>query len=842
MTQFGNAPPARTLTSRFSSKLKSMFKGGIRTKLIVIMLLVGVIPISTSTLISSIRTSDAFETNWKSSGEAINKMKYDYISAWLSERKSDISVISRTNRIKTASGILNDGTSDSNAISGSRTQIEAVLQEYINLYGVYEMIYTLYPNGTTSAFSLRDDITSVMNIGIDLSSRTYYTLCYANRENPQYQFLSDFIVNQDGDPMLTVAHSIYSDDDNEVFAGIIVAILDLDDFNTLMHDATGLGDTGESYLVNEDFYWVTTSKFDYYVENDPDISTVEETLLVKQITQEGAQLAVAGKTQVTTINDDYRGIAVIGVYNYFDLTTEDGKGWILITEIDVSEALKTSNEVITLSIVILGIAVFLICLIAILYARSLANPISELVNASQKISGGDYNIQVREIEGKDEISDLIEHLGVMKDNIVEKLEYNRLIIDISPNPQILLNEDYHILDLNPMVLKVTGFTKEELMGKSVSMVFKNSSQYEESAAMLKRDKRVINYEMIPKTQNSDIYHMLLNIEQMIDTNGKLVGNLLTFTDISNVRNLVEIVQNIAQEVNTMADQIAESSNQINLSIQEVTGGTQEVAKGAQYQSKAVEDITQAVKMVQDLSQNIVKETHNIAEQSQAGQGMADKGKGLTDNLLVRINEINEGAENVADTMTSLEQKSKEINKIVEVIAGIATETNLLALNAAIEAARAGDAGKGFAVVAEQVRKLAEDSKQAADQINDLIKAIQSEVNEAVNSTNSTVVSIKDGKTALEGTKVQLDALFNVIEATDAGIRLTIENINNQDSHIGQIAENVESINSVIQQSSGTAQELSSSSEEMASTLEEMSAAAEELNAASNRLFEEIQKI
>ena len=101
--------------------------------------------------------------------------------------------------------------------------------------------------------------------------------------------------------------------------------------------------------------------------------------------------------------------------------------------------------------------------------------------------------------------------------------------------------------------------------------------------------------------------------------------------------------------------------------------------------------------------------------------MAQKGKELTDDLVLQMNEISVGAEKVAQTMESLEKKSTEINKIVEVITGIATETNLLALNAAIEAARAGDAGKGFAVVAEQVRKLAEDSKQAADQINDLIK-------------------------------------------------------------------------------------------------------------------------
>ncbi|MCK5345991.1 MAG: hypothetical protein KAR20_21420, partial [Candidatus Heimdallarchaeota archaeon] len=269
---------------------------------------------------------------------------------------------------------------------------------------------------------------------------------------------------------------------------------------------------------------------------------------------------------------------------------------------------------------------------------------------------------------------------------------------------------------------------------------------------------------------------------------------------------------------------------------------QEVATGAQSQAASIADISSGVIEVQQRSDVMVDNSNSIADDSKDGQEMAQKGKDLTNNLSLQINMINDGALKVSEVMESLSLKSNEINKIVDVISGIATETNLLALNAAIEAARAGDAGKGFAVVAEQVRKLAEDSKQAADQINTLISAIQTEVVEAVGATDETVNQVRDGKDAIEKTSLQLDDIFNVINKTDEGIQKNLTLINAVDSNINLMATNVEKINAIIEDTSSTAEELSSSTEEVASTLEELTAAAEELNSSAESLYAEVKKI
>ena len=507
---------------------------------------------------------------------------------------------------------------------------------------------------------------------------------------------------------------------------------------------------------------------------------------------------------------------------------------------------ETITKVINSSVlqsVLIGLGfIVAIAIIGFFLSRSITAPIEELQAQAKIVADGNYNVEVTSKSKDEEIVGLTSNLQDMVSKTKILIDMNKSIVDSSSSPLVVMDENLIITMVGKSFLELTGFQEKDIIGNNPGVFFVDSKRAEEAVALFNRDGGFSDFEYdLANAKNKKIIVSTF-VKSLYSSNGTQIGNLTTFVDMTNIRGLIENVETIASEVNSMAEQISESSNQINISVQEVTGGSQEVARGAQTQAQQVMQISDAVTQIKGVSDNIVSRTSEIAVKSKEGQGMAVKGKALTDDLLLRIQEINSGAERVSETMGSLSQKSQEINKIVDVISGIATETNLLALNAAIEAARAGDAGKGFAVVAEQVRKLAEDSKQAADQINDLITLIQKEVQDAVSATDLTVDSVKQGFKAIDQTKLQLDDLFTVINETDVGIRETIVNVNNQDSQITQIVTNVENINGVIEESSSTAEELSSSTEEMASTLEEMSAAAEELSAASNRLFDEIKKI
>jgi methyl-accepting chemotaxis protein len=183
----------------------------------------------------------------------------------------------------------------------------------------------------------------------------------------------------------------------------------------------------------------------------------------------------------------------------------------------------------------------------------------------------------------------------------------------------------------------------------------------------------------------------------------------------------------------------------------------------------------------------------------------------------------------------LAEKTEQIGVIVETITGIAAQTNLLALNAAIEAARAGDVGRGFAVVAEEVRKLAEESQQAAATISDIVGAIQSEtrhavvvVQEGAKRTGESAATVEHAREAFEQIGQSVD------EVTDrvAEISTAIDHIA---SSAERMQEEMTSIGGVAEQSSSATDTVSASTQRTAASTQQITASAEELERSAREL-------
>ncbi len=153
-------------------------------------------------------------------------------------------------------------------------------------------------------------------------------------------------------------------------------------------------------------------------------------------------------------------------------------------------------------------------------------------------------------------------------------------------------------------------------------------------------------------------------------------------------------------------------------------------KGLEKNRLSLYEIEKAMKVTSTEGENSEKE--------------ARKGQELLFLLAQNIQEISRVTQEVAQSISTLEVRSQEISKIVDLITGIAEETNLLALNAAIEAARAGEAGRGFAVVASEVRKLAEQSAQAAQQISALIEEVKNDTQMAVERMERAEDRVQEG--------------------------------------------------------------------------------------------------
>lgn len=263
----------------------------------------------------------------------------------------------------------------------------------------------------------------------------------------------------------------------------------------------------------------------------------------------------------------------------------------------------------------------------------------------------------------------------------------------------------------------------------------------------------------------------------------------------------------------IASQLKEKSQQVAASAQQLTSNSEQMTAVTMENSSTISQLASTV-------DSVASDAQQVAGASDSAVKLAEEGAKAVEKVTTQMGLISSSSNTVGQRINSLGQKSNEISQIVELITQIADQTNLLALNAAIEAARAGEAGRGFAVVAEEVRKLAEQSADAAKDIKDLIGTIQNESTEAVQA-------MLEGSREVEAGNV---VVANVGEAFK-GIISTITNLTEQ---VHTVAAASQEMSAGIQNVAGTVEEQSASMEEVAAAAASLSKMSEDLDDLANR--------
>ncbi|MBP2629017.1 MAG: methyl-accepting chemotaxis sensory transducer [Firmicutes bacterium] len=270
----------------------------------------------------------------------------------------------------------------------------------------------------------------------------------------------------------------------------------------------------------------------------------------------------------------------------------------------------------------------------------------------------------------------------------------------------------------------------------------------------------------------------------------------------------------SEELTASADQSAQVSNQVAESISDV-------AYGAEKQLQAVDEASAVVEQMSAGIQQVAASANQVAGNSSRAVEAAKEGDKSVEKAVSQMTYIEETVNNSAQVVAKLGERSKDIGQIIDTISGIAGQTNLLALNAAIEAARAGEQGRGFAVVAEEVRKLAEQSQEAAKKIATLISEIQGDTNKAVVAMSEGIREVK------VGTEVVTTAgqAFKEIAATVARASEQVKEISvamqQMASGSQQIVASVKEIDGHSKTAVGQAQSVSAATEEQSASMEEI---------------------
>jgi twitching motility protein PilJ len=225
---------------------------------------------------------------------------------------------------------------------------------------------------------------------------------------------------------------------------------------------------------------------------------------------------------------------------------------------------------------------------------------------------------------------------------------------------------------------------------------------------------------------------------------------------------------------------------------------------AQASEHQAQQISEASTAINDMAQSIDQVSANAAESSAVAERsveIANKGNEVVHNTIHGMDNIREQIQDTAKRIKRLGESSQEIGDIVSLIDDIADQTNILALNAAIQASMAGDAGRGFAVVADEVQRLAERSSAATRQIETLVRAIQTDTNEAVISMEQTTTEVVRGARLAQDAGVALEEIEGVSKTLAALIQSISNAAQQQTSSAGQISLTMNVIQQITSQTS-----------------------------------------
>ncbi len=309
-----------------------------------------------------------------------------------------------------------------------------------------------------------------------------------------------------------------------------------------------------------------------------------------------------------------------------------------------------------------------------------------------------------------------------------------------------------------------------------------------------------------------------------------------------IRDMRETISNLIQKTSHSSEQLAASSQELTASAHQSAQASEQVAQSVTNSASAVVEQQQSVSDSLDSINAAMTSIDKLGKTADTVSGHATKannqatvGNQAVDTAVNQIISVEKIVNDSAATVDKLGKRSQEIGQIVEAISGIAEQTNLLALNAAIEAARAGEHGRGFAVVSEEVRKLAEESQEAAQKIATLIGDIQAETTNAVDSMQKGNAAVRAGTESVEKLRETFEDIRgatdnvaveakNMVRELDAIAKATMkirdnsEKINEKSAHVSREMESV----------SAASEEQSASAEEIASASDELSKLAQDL--------------
>lgn len=271
-----------------------------------------------------------------------------------------------------------------------------------------------------------------------------------------------------------------------------------------------------------------------------------------------------------------------------------------------------------------------------------------------------------------------------------------------------------------------------------------------------------------------------------------------------------------------AEQTTQATTQISADIQQVAAGSETQMQGAMESVRSMEEMATGI-------QRIAQSASQVAEVAVEATKEAEQGNIVVQNTIEQMKALSQTVNEAVMVINILNEVSTEIGHITGAITTISNQTNLLALNAAIEAARAGDEGKGFAVVANEVRKLAEQSKESSDQIRLLVQGIQEGTQQAMDSMTRGEKEVVETVEAVEQAGQAFEKIVSSIQNITGQIEEVSASSEQMSASSEEVTATIEQLSQIAQGATQYTQNVASSSQQQLVAIEEVAASASEVN-------------